>query len=126
MTYMNESGWAVRHYLDYYKITTSRIVVVCDDIALEFGKLRLRMKGTAGGHNGLKSIIAHLNTQEFMRLRMGIGESRTEAFLSDHVLDSFTAEETAGLNEFVERGAMALRDLTIDTASRVMNRINTK
>jgi peptidyl-tRNA hydrolase, PTH1 family len=124
MTYMNESGWPVRQYLDYYGLLPSQIVVICDDIALEFGRMRLRIKGSAGGHNGLKSIIAHLETQEFMRLRMGIGDYRDKEHLSDYVLNSFTAEESAVLDEFVRRGAMALRDLTLESTALVMNRIN--
>lgn len=126
MTFMNESGHAVRQYLEYYKLTTNQIVVICDDIALEFGQMRLRVKGSAGGHNGLKSIIAHLGTDEYMRLRMGIGDYRDVKPLSDYVLSSFTAEESNALPDFVRRGAIVLRDLTIDTPTQVMNRVNTK
>lgn len=126
MTFMNESGWAVRQYLDYYKLSASQIVVVCDDIALEFGQIRLRSKGSAGGHNGLKSINAHLGTEEYVRLRMGIGDYRDKEPLSDYVLSNFTAEESVALNDFIKRGAVTLVDLTTDTPTQVMNRVNTK
>lgn len=126
MTFMNESGWTVRQYLDYYKLSATQIVVVCDDIALEFGRIRLRTKGSAGGHNGLKSIMTHLGTDEYLRLRMGIGDYRDKEPLSDYVLSSFTAEESAALNDFVNRGAAALIDLIRDNPAQVMNRVNTK
>lgn len=124
MTYMNESGWPVRQYLDYYGLLPTQIVVICDDIALKFGQMRLRIKGSAGGHNGLKSIITHLETHEFVRLRMGIGDYRDNELLSDYVLSCFTAEESVALGDFVRRGAMALQDLTVEGTAQVMNRIN--
>ncbi len=139
LTYMNISGWSVRHYLDYYKLTAHQIVVICDDIALPFGQLRMRCQGSAGGHNGIKSVIAYLGTDEFTRLRMGIGMSVDEKNgghlqgqpphkqpLADYVLSNFTAAEAAALDEFVKRGAAVLRSLTIETVTQVMNQINTK
>src|SRR5262249_26377728 len=74
-TFMNESGWTVRGYLNYYKMTPAEIIVVYDDTDMEFGRLRIRCQGSSGGHNGLKSIILHLGTQEFIRLKMGVGRS---------------------------------------------------
>lgn len=112
MVFMNISGQAVREYLHYYHLLTSQLVVVCDDIALEYGQIRFRTKGSAGGHNGLKSIISHLSTNEFMRLRMGIGDNRDEQSLADYVLDNFTAEESTVLAEFVKRGVRVLESLT--------------
>lgn len=126
LTYMNLSGWTVRQYVDYYKMPINQIVVICDDIALDFGAIRLRTKGSAGGHNGLKSIIAHLGTDEFVRLRMGIGDYRDKEALSNYVLSSFTADELAGLSDFVKRGATVLKELTVDLITQVMNRVNTK
>lgn len=126
LTYMNLSGWTVRQYVDYYKLPINQIVVICDDIALDFGTIRLRTKGSAGGHNGLKSIIAHLGTDEFVRLRMGIGDDRDKEALSNYVLSSFTADELAGLSDFVKRGATVLKELTVDLITQVMNRVNTK
>ena len=91
-TYMNESGQAVRRYMDYIKLEPHDLVVVVDDIALPFGDLRLRSRGSAGGHNGLKSIETHLGTQHYARLRMGIGH-HGEKDLADFVLDNFSGEE---------------------------------
>ena len=78
LTYMNESGQAVRAVLDFYKLPAEQTIVVCDDIALNFGAMRLRTEGSAGGHNGLKSVEAHLGTIRYMRLRMGIGRGKPE------------------------------------------------
>lgn len=126
LTYMNLSGWTVKQYLDYYKLSIAQLVVICDDIALDFGVIRLRTKGSAGGHNGLKSIIAHLGTDEFVRLRMGIGDDRDKEALSDYVLSSFTADELTGLGDFVKCGAAVLEKLTVDSIAQVMNSVNTK
>lgn len=111
LTYMNESGKAVKLYLDYYKMTPSHLVVVCDDTALNFGHLRLRLQGSAGGHNGLKSLIACLGTSDFARLRMGIGHRREGQDLADYVLENFSAEESKVLDTIVEQGVAALQTL---------------
>lgn len=91
-TYMNSSGEAVRRCVEYFKVPLEEILVVCDDIALPFGTLRLREKGSAGGHNGLRSIEEHLGSQHYARLRIGVGD-RMEGDLADHVLGKFLAEE---------------------------------
>ena len=93
-TFMNESGWAVRRYLDYYKMTAAQVIVVCDDTALKFGQLRLRSQGSSGGHNGLKSIGMHLGTHEFIRLKMGVGSDEAGQSLAEYVLSDFNREET--------------------------------
>lgn len=123
-TYMNASGSAIQRYMDYYKIDPRRLVVVVDDIALPFGQLRLKLMGSAGGHNGLKSVEAHLGTAHYMRLRMGIGHPG-EKVLADYVLDPFTKEELKQLVAFVDQGVVALEQLLKEDASRVMNAINT-
>lgn len=125
-TYMNESGWAVRRYLDYYKLAPDTLVVVSDDTALSFGHLRLRAGGSSGGHNGLKSLETHLGTREFMRLRMGVGGKPPEQLLADYVLSDFSQEENALLGEYVKRGASVLRSLVTEPVTQVMNRVNTK
>jgi PTH1 family peptidyl-tRNA hydrolase len=126
MTYMNESGQPVRRYLDFYKIDAEHILVVCDDIALPFGTMRLRKKGSAGGHNGLKSIETHLGTDHYARLRMGIGRDSRAGILSKYVLDDFSLEESAQLREVIHQGALVLRSLINESITQVMNRINTK
>lgn len=129
-TYMNESGISVRKYLDFYQLAAEAIVVVIDDIALLFEEIRFRMFGGTGGHNGLKSIQTHLGTQEYKRLRMGIGAPQCERVdentLSDYVLSPFTPEERAKLPTFIKRGADILSRLAHEDAERVMNEVNKK
>ena len=101
--FYNNSGQAVREYIQYYKIPTSDILVVCDDFNLEFGKIRYRSAGSAGGNNGLKSIAAELKTEEFPRLRIGTenGELRGKMGDVDFVLSKFTPEEKTALPEIL-------------------------
>lgn len=102
LTYMNESGLSVRLCADYFKIPHDHLIVVVDDVALPFGKLRLRTTGSSGGHNGLKSIEAHLESQNYTRLRIGVGED-LESELADYVLAKFTEEEKGALNEIMDK-----------------------
>lgn len=103
-TYMNESGRAVKAYLDFYRIATSQLIVVSDDVELPFGQHRFRQKGSSGGHNGLKSIEALLGTQEYSRLKMGVGKDLAGVTLADYVLDIFKPSELLLLGDFVEKG----------------------
>ncbi|NGX37021.1 MAG: Peptidyl-tRNA hydrolase [Chlamydiae bacterium] len=107
LTYMNESGIAVRKCADYYKIPIERVIVVTDDVALPFGQLRLRAQGSCGGHNGLRSIEAHLGTQEYSRLRIGVS-NREEGDLADYVLSKFSQEEQRALPDVVASAIEAL------------------
>jgi PTH1 family peptidyl-tRNA hydrolase len=102
LTYMNESGLAVKRCLDFYQIPLPQCLIVADDVHLPFGELRLRKKGSSGGHNGLKSVAAHLGTEEYNRLRIGIGR-QGEMPLADYVLDRFTEEENQQLPQVLER-----------------------
>lgn len=123
LTYMNESGIAVRSYLDYYNLGVESLVVICDDTALPFGKLRLRAQGTPGGHNGLKSVEAHLNSSSYVRLKMGIGPNdRTD--LADYVLDRFTRDEAERLSEFIAQGVEILKSVPTTKLSELMTRVN--
>lgn len=124
MTYMNESGNAVRKIADYYKIDPANILVVVDDVALPFEKMRLRSEGSAGGHNGLKSIQQHLGTQKYPRLRLGVGEGRSE--LTDHVLGDFSADEQKKLPAYVIDAMDCIQQLLQDPIADVMKRVNTK
>jgi PTH1 family peptidyl-tRNA hydrolase len=125
-TYMNESGRAVKRYLDFYKLTPSGLIVIADDVALPYGDMRLRSKGSAGGHNGMKSIVAHIGTSDFARLRMGIGMKQDHRTLADYVLDNFTKEEMASLLGIVQRGVEVLNRLMHETIAHVMGTVNTK
>ncbi|MES2198626.1 MAG: aminoacyl-tRNA hydrolase [Chlamydiota bacterium] len=106
-TYMNSSGQAVKACISYYDIPLVQMCVVCDDIYLPFEKLRMKPSGGSGGHNGLKSLDAHLGTQEYARLRIGVGD-REGGDLADHVLSSFFAEEKLKLPALLQRASDAL------------------
>lgn len=108
-TYMNESGWSVRRCIEHWALTPAEIIVVSDDVALDYGQLRLRLRGTSGGHNGLKSIEAYLGTNRFTRLRMGVGSKGVEQSLAEYVLSDFNAEEAAVLDEFIMKGVEVLK-----------------
>lgn len=125
-TFMNESGLAVRRCLDYYKMTAAQMIVVCDDTALKFGQLRVRSNGSSGGHNGLKSIIMHLGTNEFIRLKMGVGSNAVGQPLAEYVLSDFHGDEKAALEDFVKSGAQAVKLLMTETLEQAMNRVNIK
>lgn len=123
-TYMNLSGKAVRYHLDKHSIAPSNLLVITDDLALPFGKLRLRGKGSAGGHNGLKNIEELLHTQEYPRLRVGIGDEFSKGKQVNYVLGKFSTDEQAGLPLVLERcGKAVLGFATIDLPL-VMNEVN--
>jgi peptidyl-tRNA hydrolase, PTH1 family len=100
-TFMNLSGQSVRSMLDWFKLSPESVLVVYDDLDLPLGKIRLRLSGSAGGHNGMKSIISHLGTQNFPRVRIGIGKSTGEKDTISHVLGKFSAVETPIVNEVI-------------------------
>ena len=95
LTYMNRSGQSVRSVLDWYKIFPESVLVIYDDMDLPLGKLRLRLSGSAGGHNGMRSIISHLNSPKFPRARVGIGKSNDKKDTISHVLGKFSSAESA-------------------------------
>ena len=125
VTYMNLSGEAVRPAADYYKIPPERILVVSDDTALPVGKLRIRLKGSAGGHNGLKSIIEHLGTDPFPRLRVGVGEKPHPDYdLADWVLGTFQGEDKKAIDAAVKRAADAVECIFAQVLDRAMGKFN--
>lgn len=124
LTYMNISGWAVRRYLDFYKWEPKQLIVVTDDTEIPFGQLRVRATGSAGGHNGLKSIQADLQTQDYVRLRMGIGNDKQGRTLAEYVLDTFSPIERQELPFFIERGVDVVKRLIREPISSVMNSVN--
>lgn len=128
--YMNNSGQALKKYLDFYRLGPANIAVVVDDLALSFGEVRLRVMGSSGGHNGLTSVEKSLGTRHYIRLRMGIGmpirRSVNEITLADYVLADFTQEEQQGLKIFIEKGEQVLERLLSEEISKVMSSVNTK
>lgn len=124
-TFMNLSGESVRAILDYYKADEkTELVVLYDDISLEPGKLRIRKKGSAGGHNGIKNIIAHLGHNEFQRIKIGVGEKPKGYDLADYVLGHFKKEEQKIMEEALERVVQAVSCMITEDADAAMNRFN--
>lgn len=124
LTYMNLSGDCVRPLMEYFKIEVEDIVVIYDDLDLPVGKLRLRGKGSAGGHNGIKSLIAHLGTQEFNRIRVGIDRPKNGQKVADYVLSNFSKEEYPEVVESIKKSAQACEGYTKDSFLSVMNKFN--
>jgi PTH1 family peptidyl-tRNA hydrolase len=125
-TYMNNSGECLRAVLDYYKEDVDSLLVVYDDICLDVGRLRLRPRGSAGGHNGIKSIIAHLGTQEFSRLRFGVGDKPKEYDLVDWVLGHFPRDEFPRIREGIDRAVKAVGVVLDEGIEAGMNQFNAR
>jgi len=123
-TFMNLSGESVREAADFYKIDPEHIIVIYDDISLEPGQLRIRRKGSAGGHNGIKNIIAHLGTQEFPRIKVGVGAKPPRMDLADYVLGRFSAEDRRVMEEAFKTAAKAAQVMITDGAEAAMNQFN--
>ena len=125
ITYMNLSGEAVRQAADFYKIPPDHVLVVSDDTALPVGRLRIRTKGSAGGHNGLKNIIQHLGTDQFPRLRVGVGEKPHPDYdLADWVLGKFVGEDKKAIDGAVKRAADAIECILAEGVDRGMGKFN--
>lgn len=122
-TYMNLSGEAVIEIVNFYKINIEDILVIHDDLDLPVGKLRLRTKGSAGGQNGIKNIIAHLKTQEFNRIRIGIGNNKLYN-TADYVLSKFDSEEKSIIDESIAEASKAVQVYINKDFSIAMNRYN--
>lgn len=126
-TYMNLSGQSVRSLLDWYKLSPQSVLAIYDDMDLPFGKIRLRSSGSAGGHNGMKSLISHMGTQNFPRLRVGIGRSdRAAPTAIGHVLGSFNAEETHALPQVLRLVQDAIIDLSNEGIEKTMSVYNSR
>jgi PTH1 family peptidyl-tRNA hydrolase len=124
LTWMNRSGIAVDAFLAATELNLSRVLVAVDDTALELGKLRLRARGSHGGHNGLRSIEERLGTGDYARLRMGCGPAPEEEDLADFVLGEFAADEEAVVDELLDRAANAVRSWVLEGTSLTMSRFN--
>lgn len=123
LTFMNRSGAAVGSLARYYDVVPADLLVVYDDIDLPFGRLRARPRGSAGTHNGMRSVVDHIGT-DFPRLRLGVGRGDARRDLADHVLSTFEAGERADLESFIARAADAAEMFAADGISKVMNAYN--
>jgi PTH1 family peptidyl-tRNA hydrolase len=124
LTFMNASGAAVVPLLQFYKVELADLLVVVDEVQLETGRIRVRPSGSAGGHNGLKSIVGSFGTDAFPRLRIGVGRGDTRRDLADHVLARFDAGERSIVEEAVGRAADAAETFIAEGSSAAMNRYN--
>ena len=125
VTYMNLSGEAVRQAVDFFKIPADHVLVVSDDTALAVGRLRIRKGGSAGGHNGLKNIIQHLGTDQFPRVRLGVGEKPHPDYdLADWVLGKFQGEDKKAMDAAVKKAADAIECILSQGLDKGMNRFN--
>lgn len=125
-TYMNLSGNAVRYYLQKLPIPTDRLLVICDDINLPFGKLRMRKNGSDGGHNGLKNIAECLETENYARIRMGVGHEFSTGAQADYVLGNLSEEEMKEMDNLTEKVIQGVKDWIFVGADRAMNVLNAK
>ena len=126
-TYMNLSGESVRSVLDFYKVDVeTELLVIFDDVSLDVGQLRIRKKGSAGGHNGIKNIIQHLGTNVFHRIKVGVGEKPKDYDLVDYVLGHFSKVEQEQMEEGYERAVNAVEMMLQGEVDAAMNEFNKK
>ena len=126
-TYMNLSGESIRSLVDYYKVDEeNELLVIYDDISLDVGQLRIRAKGSAGGHNGIKNIIAHLGTQIFPRIKVGVGEKPKGYDLADYVLGHFSKAERERMEEGYDNAVRAAEMIVSGQLNEAMNEFNRK
>lgn len=123
-TYMNLSGECIRQVMDYYKVDPSEFIVIYDDISLVPGGIRIRKKGSAGGHNGIKNIIAHLGTQEFPRIKVGVGDKPPRMDLADYVLSRFSKEDREKMEQAFKDAAEAVEVMIAEGPDAAMNQFN--
>lgn len=123
-TYMNRSGESLRAAADFFRVEADHIIVISDDINLEEGQLRIRLKGSAGGHNGLKSVISQLGSQEFRRIRVGVGAKPENWDLADYVLGAFKGDDRERMEEAYRNAAEAACLMITDGEEKAMNRYN--
>ena len=126
-TYMNLSGESVRGLVDYYKADEeTELLIIFDDVSLPVGQLRIRKKGSAGGHNGIKSIISHLGTDVFQRIKVGVGEKPKEYDLADYVLGHFSKAEKEEMETAYQNAVEAIKLILQDNIEGAMNQYNKK
>lgn len=125
-TYMNLSGESVRQLVAFYKITEEELLVIFDDISLDVGQIRIRKKGSAGGHNGMKNIITHLGSQDFKRIKVGIGDKPAGWDLADYVTGHFSKEDQEVMNETEKNVVHAVKTILTEGVETAMNQFNKK
>ena len=126
-TFMNLSGESIREIVDYYKVDdTAELIVISDDISLDVGQIRIRKKGSAGGHNGIKHIIQQLGTQNFVRIKVGVGAKPKGWDLADYVLGRFDKDDRVLVEEAQERACKAVELILTDSVDAAMNEYNKK
>ncbi len=124
-TYMNNSGSAVSGLVNFYKIPTDRIIIMFDDISLDVGKIRMRRKGSHGGHNGIKDIIELLGTDEIMRIKIGVGERQNRDYdLKDWVLGKIPSEQLPELDKALDKAEQAAKEIITGGIDSAMNKYN--
>ena len=127
LTYMNLSGTAIREIADFYKIAPDHVIVMCDDVSIPFGHLRLRPNGSAGGHNGLKNIIYHLNSEDFPRVKIGVGKKpRPDYDLAAWVLGKFPAEDQKAIDKACEDAVNAAACIIAEDCAAAAQKFNGK
>ncbi|MDP9233433.1 MAG: aminoacyl-tRNA hydrolase [Actinomycetota bacterium] len=124
MTYMNESGRAVRQLLSWYKIPLERLIVIHDELDIRFGEIRIKRGGGTAGHNGLKSVVSHLGSQDFLRVRIGVSRPPGPQDPADYVLNDFSAAQRKDLEDVIARAGTAVETILDQGAERAMNAIN--
>jgi len=125
-TFMNNSGLAVYELIHYFKIPLNRFLIIYDDVDLFLGRIKIKGKGSSGGHNGLESIIQHLDTDHFARLRIGIGSEKVKKNMIKYVLSGFSRPERKNLNNILENSKKAVISFIVDGLDKTMNIFNTK
>jgi PTH1 family peptidyl-tRNA hydrolase len=123
-TYMNLSGQTVIEIMNWYKLDRNNIIIIYDDVSLPIGQLRIRTQGSAGGHNGIKNIIARLNSQEFLRIKIGVGEKPLGWDLADYVLSRFTKEEIKEMVGSIKIASDAIETILREGNAYAMNKYN--
>lgn len=125
-TFMNNSGLSVMELMQFYKIPTQNIIVIVDDIDIDFAAIRIKIKGSAGSHNGLKSIISHIQNDDFPRVKIGIGKKHGNQDLADFVLSRFSKDERMDIESSILTAAEAVETIICEDINKAMNKFNIK
>lgn len=125
-TYMNNSGESIREVCNFYKVPPENLIVLIDDIDIGFANLKIKQKGSAGTHNGLKSIISHLQSDKFTRIKIGVGKQKMGQDLADFVLSGFSKKELKEIEETIDKAALATIEIVENGVESSMNQYNKK